>query len=270
MKLFKSFIEGNTDPFGFDELEKRKDNQDVVPREEEELPIRPFSVQWFSDVLARQKIHGRISSSHAFLDEVIWGEKKIGSVRVRLSPNITIFIEKLTEDLLGAPTWVLKRVLRPKLREYAGKEEEVSYEVFEEVQNLYDQGIDSAAEKYDGLLTLTKRMADRVRTHAPLIYDYQDTKQVNKNYYIIYFSIRNAGVGKLVSRGQQTTQSPEATIDVNFNQERGLIHVILTTVSIGGKGQGWEIDLPYLDGYFAPSQKKDEIINTILTALKYY
>jgi hypothetical protein len=267
---FKFFTEGKLDIHGFEDLAAKKEQEDGPP-EDDELPIRSFNVQWMMDVLSRQKIGGRIRASEGFLDHVIWGEKRQGAIRVHLTPNIEVFIERGITDKEGAFTWVLKAVFKPKLQEYAGKEEIVAREIFEHVEKLYNTPVDSASDDYDMLLHLTKRMANRIRTHAPLIYDYQDVKEVNQNYYIIYFSIRNAGVGKLVGRGPDSGRlSPEVTIDVNFNKERGLLHIIMATVSAGGKASGWEVDLPYLDSWFAPSQNRDEIIETVLTALKYY
>jgi len=262
-------FESGEDIFGFEDIEARKEKKEQ--ESDDELPLRAFNVQWMMDVLSRKKINKRIKSSDAFLDHVVWGNPKSdGSIRVRLTPNIEIYIERRTTDKEGAGVWILKRVFKPKLKEFAGQEEIVANDTFEEVEKLYDEKIDSAADEYDSLMSLAKRMATRIRSHAPLIYNYQDTKEVNKSYYIISFAIRNAGVGKLVTRGRTQGQSPEVTIDVNFNKERGLIHVILGTVSAGAEGSGWEVDLPYLDSWYAPSQDKDEIIDTVLTALKYY
>ncbi len=269
---FKTYYEN--DIFGFEDIEAKKAQDALTPEgEPDDLPIRPFSVQWMMDVLARQKVGGRIKSTHFFLDEVIWGEPKgIGSVRVKITPNIRVYIERQIEDMLGQRTWINKAVFKPDLTKYAGNEEQVAYDIFDEVQKIYFTNVERASETYDNLTNLVRRMAGRVRSQAPEIYSYQDTKEVNRDYYIIYFAIRNVGVGKLVNKRAHVTRTPEATIDVNYNRERGLIRVILSTVSVGsGTGQGaWEVDLPYLDSWYAPGQNKDEIIDTVLTALKYY
>jgi hypothetical protein len=267
---FKQFIE-RRDVFGFEELDAEKEKEQDKPQDDDK-PIKPFSTQWFVDVLSRQKIGGRIKSSSAFLDEIVWGEKKKqGSVRVRLTPNISVYIERLTDDLLGAPTWILKRVFKPKLEEYAGREEIVAKEVFAEVEQIFNEKIDSVSEEHNNFLTFVKRVSDRVKGSAPLIYDYQDTKEINKDYYIVYFNIRSAGVGKLLSKGHRSgSLSPEITIDINFNRERGLIHIIMATVSYGAEGQGWVVDIPYLDSWYAPSQSRDEIIDTLITTMKFY
>jgi len=264
MSIFKLFLD-NSDPFGFSAIESEKEAE--RPKDDD-MPIRSFNSQWLMDVLSRKKVGGQIKASHTFLDEIIWGDKKIGSMRVRLSPNINIFIEQLTQDLLGQQTWILKKIVRPNIKEYAEHEEIVANDVFDIVSSLYFEGIASADENYKGLLHLAKRMAGRIRGQSETFL-YQDIKEVNKDYYIIYFSLVNTGVGKLVNR-RRSAQTVEALIDLNFNRERGLIHLIFSTVSNQGEGQGWSLDIPWLDAWFAPSQGKDEIISTILRTLKFY
>ena len=267
MKLFKTYCEG--DLFGFEDIEVKKSLDVADDSAEDEMPIKPFSVQWLMDTLARKKIGNQIKPTHAFLDQVQWGGNEIGGVRVKLTPNITIFVERKINDLQGEPTWVLKEVFKPKLKEYAGREEFVAGDVFQTVEKIYFDDLEAPTKKYE-IINLVKRMSARVRATAPNMYIFQDIKEVNKNYYVIYFSLSASGVGKLASRTRNVTQTPEATIDVNFDVERGLIHVILSNVSIGQEGGDWESDIPLLDSFYAPSQPKDEIIDTVVTALKYF
>lgn len=270
MNVFKAFVE--SDIFGFEDLEQKKqeDNPFLTSDKEgeDEEPVKSFSVQWLMDTLARKRLGKSIKASHAFLDKVQWG-KEDGAVRVRLTPNITMFIERLITDKLGQPTWITKRVFKPRVKDFAGHEEIVANDVFNEVEALYYAELESAADNYP-LLSLVKRMSGRARAAAPDIFIYQDIKEVKPDYFIIYFSLRGVGVGKLTSRIGQVNQTPEATIDVHFDKKRGLIHVIVGTVAIGGRGDDWVVDIPFLDAFFTPTQPKDEIIDTVLTTLKYF
>lgn len=266
------FVENpGKDVFGFDELIDKKEREKAPPKDDD-LPIRAFNLHWMMDNLARKKLGGKIKATETMIDGIIWGEwKKVGTIRVRVMPNITVYVERMIQDLNGTRTWVLKHVLKPNIREYAGSEDVVANDIFEYVEKVHFENFDSPSEDYDSLLTLAKRMATRLRTVAPDGFSFQDIKEVNKDYYVISFALRNAGVGKLVTRTQNLQQSPEATIDVNYKKDRGLIHVILTTVSVGGDGQsGWEVDLPFLDAWYAPTQKKDEIIESVMKVLKFY
>jgi hypothetical protein len=267
MGVFKSYFE--SDIFGFDDLEAKKVLAAEDDTAEDEMPVKPFSVEWLMGTLAHKKIGNRIRSSHAFLDQVVWGGKDAGAVRVKLTPNITIFVERRITDLEGTSTWILKNVFKPKLKDYAGKEEFVADDVFKQVEKIYFDQLEVATEKCE-VINLAKRMSARVRAHAPDLYIFQDIKEVRKDYFVIYFNLRGMGVGKLASRTRNVTQTPEATIDVNFDKKRGLIHVIVSTVSIGQDGGDWEIDIPYLDAFFTPTQDKDEIIDTVITSLKYF
>ncbi len=268
MNVFKAFFE--TDIFGFEDLEDKKAEKNPLRTspEKDEMPVRPFSVQWLMDTLSRKRIGKSIKCNHAFLDKVQWG-KEDGAIRVRLSPNIMISVERLITDRKGHPTWILKKVFKPRISEYAGKEELVAKDVFEVVESLYYNQLEGAAEHYP-LKSLVLRMSGRSRASAPEIFIYEDIKEIRPDYFTIKFNLRGVGVGKLASRIRQVNQTPAAIIDVNFNKERGLIHVIVGSVSIGGEGDDWAVDIPYLDAMFAPNQPKDEIIDTVLTTLKYF
>jgi len=259
VKNFKLFTE---DLFGFDAIEKRPTPQE----EDDDLPIHPFSSEWFLDSLGRKKIGNRVPSQ----PQIIFGIINWDTTRVRLTPNLNISIERQIEDLLGQKTWICKALFHPDLKKYAGKEDTVAEDVFQEVQKIYFEALDRPTETYN-LLLLTQRMASRVQHHLPSLYNYKSTIKKSENYYVISLAITNAGVGKITSMLPHLALSPEATIDVNFNEERGLVHIILTTVGISTKGEpGWELDVPMLDAFFAPSQNKDEIIEPVLTTIRYY
>lgn len=263
MGNFRLFTEG--DIFGFEELEdEKKEREDP----KDDSPIRPFSSQWLMDSLARKKINGQIRANHAFLDQVVWGEKNINQVRVRLTPNLSIYVERRINDQEGEPTWIMKGYFKPNLRDYAGQEDLVAHDIFDLVEEVYYSPIDHTAD-YD-VGPLARRMVGLFKGSAPDWLMYQDTKVVDRNHYIIYFALKGYGVGKLATRVRQPTTTPEATIDVYFDKKRGLIRIILTTVTVGGEGDDWQIDIPYLDSFYAPTQKKDEIIQTVLTALKFH
>jgi hypothetical protein len=272
MDRFKIWVEAS-DVFGFDDIKvrMREKEEEEKEQEEEDKPVKPFSVQWFMDSLARKKIGGRIRSNHAFLDQIIWGDKKDGSIRVRLQPNIVVYVERLITDLKGEPTWICKKVFKPDVKKFTGHEDIVAEDVFDVVEELWADDLDKTNAEYKSTLQLVKRMSGRMQQNAPDMYLFQDVKEVNPNYYIIYFSLRGAGVGHLAGRGGQVGRTPEATIDINYNKERGLIQIIMTTVTSGGRGNDdWQLDIPYLNAYYTPSQSKDEIIDTIITALKYF
>lgn len=268
---FKYYYEN--DIFGFDDIDAKKKAEIADKEDKNDLPIKPFSIQWMMDVLARQKIGGRTASDHFFIDEVIFGDKKaIGSVRIKVTPNIIIHIQRQIQDMEGRRTWITKAVYKPDIKKYAGQEEQVAYDIFAEVEPIYFSDVEVPMENYEKLLPLTKRMLDRVRSKAPVLYTYMDTKEVSKDHYIIYFSLAAGGIGKLVSKRPHNARNPEAMIEMHYNRDRGLLHVILTTVAVGsGTGQGsWEVDIPYLDAWFSPQQHKDEIIDTVITSLKFY
>lgn len=255
------------DIFGFDEIEAKK--KEVEVPEDEDLPIISFNVEWMMDSLSRKKL-GSIRAQHNFSDEIIWGNKEPGAIRACITPNGNFFIDRMCIDLHGNIVWTCKKVFRLDLDNWKEKEDIVANDIFQEVRQVSFQQMDRADGEYKDLPYLTKRIAGRLRTIAPEMFIYEDIKEISDNYFIIYFTLRGAGVGKISRRLRRSAQTPEATIDIKYYKGRGYIRIILTTVSVGGEGQGWEIDIPYLDANFMPSQPKEEIVEAITTALKYY
>lgn len=263
--MFKVFLE--VDRFGFQSIEK-KDDTLPKPSANDDKPIKSFSVQWLMDTLARKSIGNSVRATHKFLDKVQWGNED-GAVRVKLTPNIIIFVERLITDKEGQPVWILKTTFKPKIEDFAGKEELVAVDVFDEVETIYYNELENTKEDYH-LANLVRRMSGRIRGAAPDLLMFGDIKEVKPNYFIISFSLRGVGVGKLASNIPRVKQTPELTIEVEFKKERGLIHVIVSSVSVGGEGSTWSQDIPYLNALFTPSQSKDEIIDNVITIIKYF
>lgn len=263
---FKLYVE-DSDPFGFEELDKSRDAKDNPGDFQDDLPIVLFSIQWLMDSLSRKKLNN-VKATADFLDEVYWGKKQAGTIRVRLTPNTNIYIERLMFDLTGASVWVCKSLFKIDQREFRGKEDVVANDIFKEVVRIDSENLEAAKKEYD-LQPLLNRLVSRIRTTHGSVFMYQDVKRVRKNYYVIWFSIVGSGTGKLL-HGRRTARSPEATIDIAYDDIGGMIHIILTTISGGGEGLSWEIDIPYMDAHFAPTQAKEEIVSSVVTALKYY
>jgi hypothetical protein len=62
--------------------------------------------------------------------------------------------------------------------------------------------------------------------------------------------------------------APLATINIDYSNKTGIVHIIFTTVSMDEDSNQWFIDIPYLDAYFAASQKIHEIADLICTVIK--
>jgi hypothetical protein len=268
MNNFKSYFENdNFDIFGFNQLEKERDNLSDKP--DDDMPITLFSVDWLMNSLARKRINN-VKANHDFLDEIYWGNKKVGTIRVRLTPNTNVYIERLMADLEGNPIWICKRLFKIDQRDFQGKEDIVADDIFKEVIKIDSEKFEAAKADWKDLQLLVSKLVQRIRTAHGDIFMYQDVKKVRKNYYVIWFSIAGAGTGRLLHTGRRSQRTPEATVDVAYDDVAGTIHIILSTVSGGDEGLSWEIDVPYLDAFYAPSQSREEIVDTIVTALKYY
>src|SRR5581483_11557187 len=81
-----------------------KDDDDI----ESELPVNLFSIQAFTDYLSRKHLDDK-ECFHPFLELVKWGTNT-GAIKVRVTPNFDIHVEKLSLDLESEPIWITKRV----------------------------------------------------------------------------------------------------------------------------------------------------------------
>lgn len=245
--------------FGFEE-EKPVSTQEPL----DDFPVKAFSSDTFMTYL--EKNLGIKSSNRPYFDTVVYGTGA-GSVRIKVTPNLGVLIQRLITDLEGNSVWVTKKLFRIKVREFAGKEDFVAEEVYRHLKKIDEEKIDSGSKKYDKLFVLTKTIYDRVNKANPMFFQ-NEIKKVSENNYNILLSVANYGLGKLVGQSKSSA-TPAGVIDVFHDKKTGLIKGVFYTVSIEGESGAWEIDIPYFTGVFAPSQGNDEIANAIVNGVKF-
>lgn len=252
---FKLWMEDNI--FGFKEPELPE------PRPEDEQPIRVFAGNVLMAELATLKI-GNLSVRRPFEDQVQWGSN-VGAIRVRLTPNLGVSIERRIMGLEGSPLWITKQLYKIKNAEFAGREDAVAVELAEHVKNLAREAVDSAQAGYRDLHVLVRKITERVKCSANKMFTFQEVKKINDNNYNILLSVANYGQGKLVSR-LKPGPSSGGIIDISYDPGNGTIKGIMTTIEVEESG-AWEVDVPYFMGSFVPSQDAEEIVNTMMAGI---
>jgi hypothetical protein len=260
---FRIYLELSDDQFGFESSQKLK-----KPDDDDVDPIRPFSIQRLLDRLSGKKLAG-IGAKVPFNDKVEWAGDRAGGVRSRITPNGNMIIERKVQNLEGDEVWYTYKVFKIDIVKFTGYEDSVADAVFNKVEKAYKDKLDSPSRDYKDLSYLAKRLTARLRQVEESIFVFEDIKKVNDNQYVIYFSLPAAGAGRLIKR-RAGGQTPEIEVNVSYDKHTGMIRVIFNTVSTENRGQGWEVDVPYFDGLFTPSQDKDVIINAIATTVKYF
>lgn len=257
---FKEWLTYKDDIFGF---ERKAKNKKSFTSPEDDGPVKMLECGKIVRELMQHKI-GLKTPNLDFPEQITWGNINLGeALRIDFSPlgSLRLTTKRYITDLEGTETWICKHVLL--LPE--GKEEEITESVLNELEKIDQTGIDSAARNYN-LENLVLKLIGEIKSTRPCQWMMLDkTKQVNKNHYITSLNMTGYGIGSSSGSGL-SERIVKYEIHTIFEENRGLIRSFGNNVS----AKHWLPDTPDWDEYFAPSQKKDEIIECIIRSLKSY
>lgn len=265
---FRNFFHEH-DIFGFDkekaEREKQEFDDKIVSLSD--LPVRKFDLGRMMDFILRESQYDPKPAHSRFLTEVQWGSQP-GAMRLVITPKYHAVVQRLHTDLEGEPAWLCKKVFSINAPKYAGKEDIVASELHEVVQLVERQGMENPHKKPD-LEDLANDMANRFKREPNEFLYLMGMKQVTENHYCIYFSGRAGGVGR--STGAKTSAMiREYIINVGYEKNRGLIKVFSHFVNETDEGESWGIQPAEFNQLYMPSQPNHEIIESIVTSLRYF
>lgn len=246
---FRKFVE-NKDLYGF---------TSSIPESEviNDLPIQSIDIDVLMDLVAETKLP---DIHRPFSNVIHWGSNP-GAIRIRLTPNQAIIIERMTIDFKGKTTWIAKKLFKIKTHEYAHKEEIIADDIQEHILNIAKTPFDVPTQGFKRLLSLTKEIASNVRNSNPY-FKVRDIRKINENNYQIIMNVSSHGIGD-ISGNYRGGPIFEAVIDMSYNDETGLIKAIFQTV----EKSSWVIDIPYWISEFTPTQSDKEISKILATAV---
>ena len=259
-KTFKQWvIQEKTDIFGFDkEIEYKRNNPN------DGKPIHRFDLQHCFELLGSHTI-GNKEPHMKFIGEVHWGNGP-GALRVWCGTGLNVMLEKLNHDLTGEPQWITKKVFQIDQSGYGGFEDAVSYELIKELERIDGQSMDSPSREYEELEKLTLALAGKMKRTAKDVFMFEGIRKVDPNKYVISFGCRGHG-----AEAQDQSRVLQNQTTVSFNPEAGLIRIWNTNLETPmGKAPKWEIQPSDTDWHFAPTQARDEILETIAVTMRWY
>lgn len=237
----------------------------------EDLPITAFNVQRMIDELAKFEL-GFKRSKVNFFNECQWGENP-GAVRVVVTPKINLKIQKLHYDLEGNKVWVMKKYFFIDDENYAGKEDVVAQEVFDQVKNINDEQLENPNKdvKLDELVQgLNSRLKGLI---SSTLLPEHTVKKNSENEFTVYYYMRGGGASGY-SGASNTHNIMEVVVNISKHRDTGLIKAMVTvasSLSSGSQGGNTWVLMPSdFEEYFMPTQGKREIIEALVTALKTY
>lgn len=267
MQFKKWLNESYEDLFGFD------DNMSAEAiaklRKPDEKPIMHFQVNQMMEDLADHRL-GAKHGFQRFVNQTQWGTTP-GAIRVVVGSQHTIYIERLLHSLLGDPIWTTKRVFRINLSEYSRNYQPVSEAIYNQVSEIFKEGLEGPEKQYDSeaLADLVDDVVDKIKERGHDIFIFDKVKKVNDTNYIIEFDARGGGVGALFTTSNNARIN-KFLINMSFNENHGLIHTTLASVQSGDEGTSWELTPSIFEGWYSPKQRPKEIVETILTSMKYF
>jgi len=126
--------------------------------------------------------------------------------------------------------------------------------------------LEYAKEKYDELDNLVSSMVSSLKRTARDYFIFEGVRKLNDKNFIIRFGVRGSGVEAPDQRRVLENQT-----HIVFNEETGVLRLFNFNIETDtGKAAKWEIMPNDSDFYFAPSQSRDEIIETIADTLHWY
>ena len=258
---FKTWLEFN-DIFGF-EKEQINFNQ----KYDEELPLIKFDASRAIELLSERNLNNNFPFSK-FSNQVQWGNGA-GSVKITISPMNDSFIHTLINDLEGQPTWICRKVFQIDTKNYGGREEIVSEDLFQEIKNINYENILYPQDNMD-LISFVSKFANRLRQFKSEIFYYKGIKKISENNYNIWFEIKGQGTGRIAG-SQSMNAVLQMITDVSFNPTSGLMKIMLTNVNdLSDSPTSWELWYSDFNELYSPKQNFDEIIESFLAYLKYY
>jgi hypothetical protein len=199
-------------------------------------------------------------------DTVTWGGGLPGTIRLVVSPigSYKATIRKLISDSTGQATWVCKRIYPLNLKEKRTEQDWVQI-IYEDVRKISQEGQDGSEHKFPKLERMVVNLASKIKQYAPMVFIYEGIRKSDDDNYIIYMGYRGQGVQR-----RQQRRCEQFNISVSYIKDRGLLHVWGYDITSPLRGHKWEVQPAEWNEYFTPSQKPEEIIEAIVSAVRSY
>lgn len=260
---FKEWM-GLRDIFGFE----KEIVQAQQPQKIDDLPVQRLCL---SDVMERLSQNTLIMGlpKSRFMTEMQWGNQP-GAVRVVWTPRLNVKVQKLHHDREGNNVWVLKKYFFVNDRDFAGQEDVVADEVFEQVKMVANEQLDAVMEQGEFKFeNIVYSLAAKMRQQDNDTIDFQGVKKLNENEYDLSFYIRGGGQGTMYGpKGQRPALA--LIVKMGYNENTGLIKAIAELIQGVDDTSNWTIQPAEFEEVFLPTQSKNEIITAITTALKWF
>ena len=229
----------------------------------EDDPINTLDIEYITDQLAKHQINKKRPHG-VFVNQVQWGEG-VGAIRVKIHPDLHTEISKMNFDLLGDPTWALKKLFIINRSGYGGNEPAIVEELLEQLGEIDEFPIDSPKKDWDGLEKLVLGLTSKIRRVGRENFVYEGIRRMDENDYIIRFSMAGQGAEAPSQRRVVENQTR-----VFYDADAGRIRMFNKNIETDMGGHNWGLMPSDTDVNFFPTQPREEIIQTMATVMRWY
>ena len=253
------------DIFGFDRPKHQNPLGTPGPNKGD-LPVDAVDSQIIMAELARHPV-GSKEPKWVDSEGVTWGNGESGTMQVELSPwgSYKVTIRRKILDLEGEEAWICKRVFPIIESDNDKNEEKMALQLIEELEKMDGEMIEMPKHDYHELEKLVLSLGSKVRRFSPEIFLFDGIKQISENNYLIHMSLRAGGI-----EAPDSNRVVQFNIDLSYDEKKGLIRCFGNDVTTPTAGYAWRLQPSEWDEYFASTQKKEEIEDAIIAALKTY
>lgn len=259
MKKFKKWIlTEKADIFGFDK-QRQKSEKGFVS-----MGAMGFKPEMIMDELARVSL-GIKKPVHDWCSKVQWGTDT-GSLKVEIGTfgSLKINVERKINDLEGNEIWLCKRVIAVNKTKF-GNEQDVVASIHDTLKEVDGEMINMPIKDFDRLENLVVSLATQMKIKAPRFFMTEGIKKVNKNHYLIHWAMNGLGAEAPTARRVE-----QFDVHIQFIPETGIIRSWGCDISSPMRQHLWQIQPSEWNLYFAPTQPKQEIIESIVRAFEAY
>jgi hypothetical protein len=257
---FKKFIINEIADFGFE----RKLAEPFLS-DDDDKPIDPIESERIIAELYRYKIGNKVPEL-LWHDVIAWGES-VGAIKLDISPlgSYKAIVRRMIKDLQGNSRWICEFVYNFNETGNDKNEIDLALKIHEQLDIIDKVMLPAPSEKFPELQKLVFKLAGQAKANTPEVMNYVGIKQMEENYYQIYFDYKGHGVEAPGGR-----RGEQFNIDIQFVESAGLIRCWGYEISSPTKGRKWELMPSEWDEVFAPNQKLEDITFAVVQALKTY
>jgi len=261
MKDFNSWLKTEVANFG---LENIPTKFKPTPYDD---PAANHEIEYVVKQLGKLNLGYKYPIPDFYFGEVQWGNAP-GAVRVDFGPfgGLRAVIRKRVHDLYGENVWICKKVVEVKDK-YLKNPDSLIAELTEFIIETDHGGLDAPSNTYEGLERLTLKLAGHLRRNTiQQILIYEGIRKVVENKdYIIHWGA--TGMGR---QRQDQKRLDQFTVQLKYEQDLGYIKIAGNELGdVIGKHR-WKYDPSQFLEFFMPSQKEDEVLDSILAHLNSY